>query len=166
MTIAPIFVVILIFQFVVIIALMWYINKESNKVYQAVVYENTALKEEVKTLKEEKNNSFRKQQADKWRPGVKCVINMEQLSFGKRGETNFVEFTASYTCEVLDVSEHKIQVKALDVKCSKSSVIATHGKKGLITYMENKWISKLEADLIMDDAYHRLNTIQDIINNG
>lgn len=162
----PIIVFILILQFCIIVFLFWYANRESGRSYREIINENIALKEENKTLKEEKSNSFKKQQIDKWRPGVKCVVNMDNLSYGKRGEEGFIEFAASYTCEVLDVSEYKIQVKALEVTCNKSSVIAKYGKKGLIEYMEDKWITKMEADLIMDDAYHRVNTIQDIITNG
>ncbi len=153
------------FMFLIIILLFWYIYDSGKVSINALIHENISLKDQVAQLQEERRGHFKKEQEEKWRPGIQC-IHHEELIYGKKGEANYVEFVATYTCEILAVAENEVQVKVIDVFTDKTNIITNYGKTGIIEFLNDKWIKKSGASIIKDDAYYRLNTIKDIIENG
>ena len=127
-----------------------------------LIQENIQLKKDVEYLKNEQTSKKVKQSKEKWKVGSQC-IHTESLTLGSKGDPNYVEFDATYTSEIIELSEFKLKVKPIDVNVTKSAVLNNNGKQELLTFYENKWVNKTSADLIMDEAYYRKTTIDNIL---
>jgi hypothetical protein len=86
--------------------------------------------------------------------GSKALLNDYQLthtpSTGKK-----TEFSVDYEVEVVDISETEIKVNAIDFVGNDSFSRDPQNKSGIISFMKNRWISKKEAQLIMDESHNR-----------
>jgi len=116
----------------------------------------------IKDLKlqlKESNDKFNKQKEKeksflKFYIGAKALLNDFQLthtpSSGKK-----TEFSVDYEVEVVDISETEIKVKAINFVGNDSFSRDPQNKGGIISFMQDKWISKKDAQLIMDESHNR-----------
>ena len=86
--------------------------------------------------------------------GAKALLNDFQLthtpSSGKK-----TEFSVDYEVEVVDISETEIKVKAINFVGNDSFSRDPQNKGGIISFMQDKWVSKKDAQLIMDESHNR-----------
>jgi hypothetical protein len=136
-----------------------HINKEQHSEIQS-------LNDELLILKDERDRHYQQAPStEKWSVGSTCIF-ITSLQHGSDGDTDRINFEATYTCGVIEMSETKLKIKTLSVTSSASLTFNTVSMQGCLDYMDGKWIDKSSADLIMDDRYNRMKTISDIINNG
>jgi hypothetical protein len=113
------------------------------------------LKDTIKQLKSELNKQNQKQQEFvKFYVGAKVLISDCSLSHtdsaGKK-----TSFSVDYECEVIDVSETEIKITALNFIGNDTFSRDPQNKSGIIAFMQNRWVSKKEAQLIMDESHKR-----------
>ena len=72
-------------------------------------------------------------------------------------------FDVLYELKVLDVSIEKIKVEAVDFSSRSDIANDPKHRNGLIDYMSNKWISKVECDLIIDTRNRRQDKIDELL---
>jgi hypothetical protein len=159
---------ILLIQCVVILILIIYLCNVKSSNIVGLMEINNKQRSEIDNL----NNSIqslteqlkpKKAPRDKWSNGSTCVYRTT-LTHGSGSDAH--EFTATYICEVIGISELQLKVKPLTLTSS-SSITFNNVRtvKLFLDYMNDKWISKDSADLVMDDRYNRIKTIEDIIGN-
>jgi len=64
-------------------------------------------------------------------------------------------FKVTYELEVLEVTETRIKVKAVDFTSMDSIGRDTSKKSGIISFMKDKWVEKHQVQLIVDDSVKR-----------
>jgi hypothetical protein len=64
-------------------------------------------------------------------------------------------FKVTYELEVLEVTEYRIKVKAVDFTSMDQIGRDASRKPGIIQFMKDKWINKSEVQLIVDDSVKR-----------
>jgi hypothetical protein len=64
-------------------------------------------------------------------------------------------FTVTYELEVLEVTETRIKVKAVDFTSMDQIGRDASKKSGIIQFMKDKWVGKHQVQLIVDDSVKR-----------
>jgi hypothetical protein len=64
-------------------------------------------------------------------------------------------FTVTYELEVLEVTETRIKVKAVDFTSMDQIGRDASKKSGIISFMKDKWVEKHQVQLIVDDSVKR-----------
>ena len=113
------------------------------------------LNSEISKLKSEiSNQSLKQKSLFKFYIGSKALLNDYQLvNTNKDGKKT--DFSVDYEVEVVDISETEIKVKAMDFVGNDSFSRDPKNKSGILAFLQDKWISKKEAQLIMDESYNR-----------
>jgi uncharacterized lipoprotein YehR (DUF1307 family) len=73
-----------------------------------------------------------------------------------------IEFTVDYEVEVVDISETEIKVKALNFVGNDSFSRDPQNRQSIISFLQDKWISKNEAQLILDESYSRQSKLEEL----
>jgi hypothetical protein len=104
----------------------------------------------IKELKEEKNKESKKREdLVKIKVGDKVLHNASLTHTDPT--TKVVEsFNLLYELEVIDVAESKIKVKGIDFTSNDAFARKSTNKSSLITYINNKWIDKKEAQILIN----------------
>ena len=109
------------------------------------------LTSEVSELKNKISEQNQKQKSLlKFYIGSKALLNDYSLIADKK-----TEFTVDYEVEVVDISETEIKVRALNFVGNHDYSRDQKNKSHIIGYMQDKWISKNKAQLIMDESHNR-----------
>lgn len=64
-------------------------------------------------------------------------------------------FKVTYELEVLEVTENKLKIKAVDITSEDKIGRDPAKKSGIINFMKNKWVDKNKVQLIVDDSVKR-----------
>lgn len=64
-------------------------------------------------------------------------------------------FKVTYELEVLEVTETRLKVKAVDFTSMDQIGRDAKRKPGIIQFMQDKWVNKNEVQLIVDDSVKR-----------
>jgi hypothetical protein len=64
-------------------------------------------------------------------------------------------FQVTYELEVLEVTENKLKIKAVDITSEDKIGRDPAKKSGIINFMKNKWVDKNKVQLIVDDSVKR-----------
>lgn len=123
-------------------------------------------KEKDKILKEKDRVSKEKDKADAFKkdliaiePGHKVIYPDYALTWtdtDKDGNKMKPEsFQVTYELEVLDVTEYRIKVKAVDFTSMDQIGRDAAKKSNIIQFMKDKWIEKNQVQLIVDDSVKR-----------
>ena len=64
-------------------------------------------------------------------------------------------FKVTYELEVLEVTENKLKIKAVDITSEDKIGRDPAKKSGIISFMKNKWVDKNQVQLIVDDSVKR-----------
>jgi hypothetical protein len=113
------------------------------------------LKSQLKESSDKINKQKQKEKSFlKFYIGSKALLNDYQLvhtpSTGKKAE-----FSVDFEVEVVDISETEIKVNAIDFVGNDKFSRDPQNKSGIIAFMQNRWVSKKEAQLIMDESHNR-----------
>lgn len=73
-------------------------------------------------------------------------------------------FHVIYEIEITEVSMDKVKVKAIDFTSNDKFAKDPKNKSSIINFLQNKWVSKKEIELIVDDQMRRDRKLQQILN--
>ena len=73
-------------------------------------------------------------------------------------------FHVIYEIEITEVSTDKVKVKAIDFTSNDKFAKDPKNKSSIINFLQNKWVSKKEIELIVDDQMRRDRKLQQILN--
>jgi hypothetical protein len=77
------------------------------------------------------------------------------INYGLTYEKEKTDFKVTYEVEILEISLTEVKVKAIDYTSLDSVANDPKNKQGIITFMQNKWISKDRIELVVDDRKRR-----------
>lgn len=153
----------LMFTSIAIIALVFVIITNNTKIVKELSDENNKLRNKNKKLESDIESSKTAKIKDKWRVGATGIHTMS-LSNNKGTESE-IKFDATFTCEIIEISEYSLKIKPIEVVTTKSELNTPSSKSGLLAFAMDKWVPKADVELIMDAAYHRIIAIQDILSD-
>ena len=132
-----------------------------NIIFIIRLYEtNSKLKSEVEMLKSEVEKSKQdKQELVSIDPGDRAIIPNYTLIQTDTKE----KFSVTYEVEILEVSIDKVKVKAIDFTSNDKFGKDPKHKSAIIDFMKDKWISKRDIELIVDDSMRRDAKLQEIL---
>jgi hypothetical protein len=93
-------------------------------------------------------------------PGDRAILPEYGL---KTVDTN-ENFHVTYEVEITEVSMDKVKVKAIDFTSNDKFAKDPKNKSSIINFLQNKWVSKKEIELIVDDSMRRDRKLQQILN--
>ena len=121
---------------------------------------NSSLKSENDKLKSEVEKSKQdKQELVSIDPGDRAIIPNYTLIQTDTKE----KFSVTYEVEILEVSIDKVKVKAIDFTSNDKFGKDPKHKSAIIDFMKDKWISKRDIELIVDDSMRRDAKLQEIL---
>lgn len=89
-------------------------------------------------------------------PGDTCIIPDYRLTNTDENRNPVqINFSVTYEVEVLEVTKDKLKVKATDYTSTDSFPRDTKNKKGIIDFLQNKWVDKSSVELVMDTRKRR-----------
>ena len=84
-------------------------------------------------------------------PGDKAIITNYALVYTDKD----LHFSVDYEVEIVEVSSNRVKVSAVDFTSDDKVGKDPKNKKGIIAFMQNKWVDKNRIDLIVDDSTRR-----------
>lgn len=116
-----------------------------------LISENIMLKNKIKSLNESKQNLLDVNKGDK----VICKQSLVR-------KTNSHSFSVFYECDVVEATESRLKINAFDFKSDDDW--ANNNKKAVIDYLQDKWVSRSECEVIIDQQHQRDAKIDDLLN--
>ena len=114
------------------------------------------LKIEISDLNTKLNKQHEKQKSFlKFYIGSKALLNDFGLEHTDSATGKKTSFTVDYEVEIVDISETQIKVRAVNFNGNDAWSRDPQHKQGIIAFMQDKWVSKKDAQLIMDEAHNR-----------
>lgn len=114
------------------------------------------LKIEISDLNTKLNKQQEKQKSFlKFYIGSKALLNDFGLEHTDSATGKKTSFTVDYEVEIVDISETQIKVRAVNFNGNDAWSRDPQHKQGIIAFMQDKWVSKKDAQLIMDEAHNR-----------
>jgi hypothetical protein len=93
-------------------------------------------------------------------PGDRAILP----DYGLTNTETKENFHVTYEVEVLEVSVDKVKVKAIDYTSNDKFAKDPKNKSSIINFLQSKWVSKKEIELIVDDSMRRDRKLQQILN--
>jgi hypothetical protein len=114
-------------------------------------------KEKDKIKKEKEKSDAFKKDLIAIEPGHKVIYPDYGLRIDtdKDGKVRSESFKVTYELEVLEVTENRIKVKAVDFTSMDQIGRDASKKSGIIQFMKDKWVEKHQVQLIVDDSVKR-----------
>jgi hypothetical protein len=132
--------------------------------------ENIKLRNEIFKLKDEisslKNDVLRKESRIKNILGINKgqIALLTQELFFKKGLVGEKKFVAYYEVEILEVTDYKVKVIANNVITDNNSINNNQSEiSSLITYIENKWISRSDIEPLLDKQTIREDKLSELL---
>ncbi len=124
-------------------------------------FKNIDLQKEMTSLRLEVKKT-KKSQEDlvSIDPGDRAILPEYGL---KQIDTN-ESFHVTYEIEITEVSIDKVKVNAVDYTSNDKFARDPNNRSSIINFLQNKWISKKEIELIVDDQMRRDRKLQQILN--
>jgi hypothetical protein len=116
--------------------------------------EMTSLKLEVKKTKKSQEDLVSIDTGDR---AILPEYGLKQI------DTN-ESFHVTYEIEITEVSIDKVKVNAVDYTSNDKFARDPNNRSSIINFLQNKWISKKEIELIVDDQMRRDRKLQQILN--
>ena len=121
---------------------------------------NSSLKSENDKLKSEVEKSKKdKKELVSIDPGDRAIIP----NYGMMQTDTKETFEVTYEVEIIEVSIDKVKVKAIDFTSNDKFGRDPKHKNAIIDFMKDKWISKKDIELIVDDSMRRDVKLQEIL---
>jgi hypothetical protein len=93
-------------------------------------------------------------------PGDRAILP----DYGLQQVDTKENFHVTYEVEITEVSMDKVKVKAIDFTSTDKFAKDPKNKLSIINFLQNKWVSKKEIELIIDDSMRRDRKLQQILN--
>jgi len=93
-------------------------------------------------------------------PGDRAILP----DYGLQQVDTKENFHVTYEIEILEVSMDKVKIKAIDYTSTDKFAKDPKNKSSIINFLQNKWVSKKEIELIVDDQMRRDRKLQQILN--
>lgn len=117
------------------------------------------IKDLKSQLKESNDKLYKQKEKEKsflkFYIGSKALLNDFGLEHTDSTTNKKTSFTVDYEVEIVDISETQIKVKAVNFNGNDAWSRDPQHKQGIIAFMQDKWVSKKDAQLIMDEAHNR-----------
>jgi hypothetical protein len=128
-----------------------------------LMIDNKSLRSEIENLK----NQLYKTKKDKEKitsidPGDKAIIP----NYGLKHISTNESFEVTYEVEILEVSMDKVKVRAIDFTSNDKIGNDPSNRQGILSLMQDKWISKKEIDLVVDDSMRRDVKLKEILGDN
>jgi len=121
---------------------------------------NSELKSENDKLKSEVDKSKKdKEELVSIDPGDRAIIP----NYGMIQTDTKESFKVTYEVEIVEVSVDKVKVKAIDFTSNDKFAKDPKHKNAIVDFMKDKWISKKDIELIVDDSMRRDAKLQEIL---
>jgi hypothetical protein len=121
---------------------------------------NSELKSENDKLKSEVDKSKKdKEELVSIDPGDRAILP----DYGLQHTDTKESFHVTYEVEIVEVSMDKVKVKAIDFTSNDKFARDPKHKSAIIDFMKDKWISKRDIELIVDDSMRRDAKLQEIL---
>lgn len=119
----------------------------------------STIKDLKSQLKESNDKLYKQKEKEKsflkFYIGSKALLNDFGLEHTDSTTNKKTSFTVDYEVEIVDISETQIKVKAVNFNGNDAWSRDPQHKQGIIAFMQDKWVSKKDAQLIMDEAHNR-----------
>ena len=123
---------------------------------------NTNLQKELSNMKLEVEKAKKSQEElVSIDPGDRAILPDYGLKQVDKNES----FHVTYEIEITEVSIDKVKVNAVDYTSNDKFARDPNNRSSIINFLQNKWISKKEIELIVDDQMRRDRKLQQILNN-
>ncbi len=124
-------------------------------------FKNIDLQKEMTSLRLEVKKT-KKSQEDlvSIDPGDRAILPEYGL---KQIDTN-ESFHVTYEIEITEVSIDKVKVNAVDYTSNDKFARDPNNRSSIINFLQKKWISKKDIELIVDDSMRRDRKLQQILN--
>ena len=93
-------------------------------------------------------------------PGDRAILP----DYGLQHADTKENFKVTYEVEVLEVSMDKVKIKAVDFTSTDKFGKDPKNKSSIINFLQDKWVSKEDIELIIDDSMRRDRKLQQILN--
>lgn len=117
------------------------------------------IKDLKSQLKESNDKLYKQKEKEKsflkFYIGSKALLNDFGLEHTDSTTNKKTSFTVDYEVEIVDISETQIKVRAVNFNGNDAWSRDPQHKQGIIAFMQDKWVSKKDAQLIMDEAHNR-----------
>lgn len=114
------------------------------------------LKIKIGDLNTQLNKQQEKQKSFlKFYIGSKALLDNVSLESTDPSTGTKVKFTVDYEVEIVDISETQLKVRALKFTGNDSWSSNPKNMQSIIKFMQDRWVSKKDAQLIMDEAHNR-----------
>lgn len=124
---------------------------------------NNSLRDEISALKSEVSKTKKdKEELISIDPGDKAIIADYHLVYGQ-GTASEVKFSVTYEVEIVEVAMDKVKVKATDFIANDKTGRDPSNRSGILNFMQDKWMSKREIELIVDNSMRRDAKLQEIL---
>lgn len=150
------FISILIVAFLCILCLsilcvvMWFKNQSLIK----LLNESSSTKDKFDEAKKELTKIV---------PGDMVIRPKYPLMWGK-GTDQEERFEVTFELEVLEISDKKLKVKAIDYQTTNKKALDPTSKSGVLGIIDGQWVSKSEVELLVNDRVLRDIKIDEILN--
>jgi len=100
-------------------------------------------------------NEDKEKEFMKFHIGSKALLNNYGLTHTDSKTGTKTSFSVDYEVEIVDISEEQLKVKALSFSANDSWSRDPNHRQGIINFMQDRWVSKKDAQLILDESYNR-----------
>ena len=122
---------------------------------------NIGLQKEMTNMKSEVERTNKAQEdLVSIDPGDRAILP----DYGLQQVDTKENFHVTYEIEILEVSMDKVKVKAIDYTSNDKFAKDPKNKSSIINFLQSKWVSKKEIELIVDDQMRRNRKLQKILN--
>lgn len=87
--------------------------------------------------------------------GAKALLEDYGLTYTSNTTGDKKDFRVDYEIEIVDISENNIKVRAIDFKGHDSLTRDPAMRSGILGYLQDRWIPKESAEIILDDSHNR-----------
>lgn len=92
-------------------------------------------------------------------PGDRAILP----DYGLQHTDTKESFNVTYEIEILEVSMDRVKVKAIDYTSTDKFAKDPKNKSSIINFLQNKWVSKKDIELIVDDSMRRDRKLKQIL---
>ncbi len=96
-------------------------------------------------------------------PGSKGILHDFALQYGSESKGDKVAFKVTFEVDVVDISPAKIKVVATNFTSCDSIAKDPKNIKGIIEFMNNKWVDRNLFELIVGDSERRNDKLSKIL---
>ena len=129
----------------------------------SLLIDNNLLRNEVEDLKNQLSKTKKdKEEITSIDPGDKAIIPNYGLKYTSTNES----FEVTYEVEIVEVSMDKVKVRAVNFTSNDKAGKDPSNRQGILDFMKDKWISKRDIDLVVDESMRRDVKLKEILGDN